>query len=92
MVQHLTKSTRYCDIIADPCFKLGYADLWAGREWTAQRSWDDQEQEAYERGRHFAAWLIEQGEEQIPLTKGYLANPRAETKLMLAFHEGALRP
>jgi hypothetical protein len=76
------------EIIADPLFKKGYEHFWAGEEPTTDRMWLPPEQEAYERGRDFAAFCQESGEGKVALVRGYLAAPRAITLLCYARHVG----
>jgi hypothetical protein len=84
----MTGSETMADIIANPLFKRGYAHGWTGEEPTSDRNWMPDEQRAYERGRMFASWLQGEGEDRVPLTRGFLAHPRAETLLLRALHVG----
>jgi hypothetical protein len=88
---HTPVECRVADIIAMPLFKKGYAHGWSGEEPINDRNWMPHEQEAYERGRQFTAWLIGEGEARVPLTRGYLAHPRAEALLLRAMYSGAVR-
>jgi hypothetical protein len=85
-VSTITRTESMSEIIANPLFKRGYEHGWSGEEPTSDRGWMPHEQEAYERGRMFADWLIGEGEGKVPLTRGYLAHPRAEALLLRALH------
>lgn len=85
-MNHQSRSASMAEIIANPLFKRGYEHGWSGEEPTSDLSWMPHEQEAYERGRMFAAWLHGEGEGKVPLTRGYLAHPRAETLLLRALY------
>ncbi len=74
------------EIISNPLFKKGYEHFWSGEEPVNDTGWFPNECEAYSRGRMFAAWLAGEGEGKVPLTRGYLAHPRAETLLLRAMH------
>lgn len=74
----------YDEILANPLFKRGYHQVWDGQENAIDARWSDDEQLAYERGRHFAWVLKREGEEKCPLSRGYLAHPRAKLLLMMA--------
>lgn len=83
-----TQTTSVELIIANPLFKQGYEHGWSGEEPMNDRNWMPHEQEAYERGRQFAVWLIGEGEQRVPLSRGYLVHPRAEVLLMRAMYVG----
>lgn len=83
-----SRGASYDEIIADPLFRRGYAEIWRGDVARASLDWSDAEQEAYERGRMFGAWVRHVEEEQVPLVRGGLAHPRARLLLMLAMRDG----
>lgn len=88
MTQTAERQASYDEIIADPLFKEGYAEIWNGLEAASDIRWSDAEAEAYERGRQFGIYVKLQEEEKIPLVRGYLAHPRAKLLLMMAMREG----
>ncbi len=90
-MQAPTRETSFEMIISNPLFKRGYEHGWSGEEPMNDRGWMPHEEEAYERGRQFAAWLIGEREQRVALTRGYLVHPRAETLLMRAMHLGEVR-
>lgn len=83
-MQTATRIASYDEIIADPLFKRGYAEVFDGIECASDIRWLDAELEAYERGRQFGQVVKASGEGRIALTRGYLAHPRASFLLMMA--------
>lgn len=76
------------EIIANPMFRQGYDDGFCDDSWNASYRWDDGEQEAYERGRQFAAVVRGLGEGRVPLTRGAMVHPRARVLLAMAMQSG----
>lgn len=90
-MQVAERRATYDEIIADPLFKVGYEDFWRGQPSSCDFRWSDNEQLAYERGRHFGVYVKQFEEERIPLVRGYLVHPRAKLLLMLAMRDGDVR-
>ena len=88
--QALSRKASYDEIIADPLFKQGYHEVFDGQESAIDTRWSDLECEAYERGRAFGVVVRHEGEGRLPLTKGYLAHPRAKLLLMMAMKDGCV--
>jgi hypothetical protein len=89
--QASVRAASYDEITADPLFKRGYHEIFAAARNAVDRSWSDAEQQAYERGRQFGTVVLMQGEGRVPLTRGYLAHPRAKLLLMMAMRDGDVR-
>lgn len=88
MSQALTRAASYEEIIADPLFKAGYHEVFDGLAAAADIRWSDAEQLAYERGRQFGEVIARDEGARLPLTRGYLAHPRAKHLLMMAMIDG----
>jgi hypothetical protein len=88
MTKAQTRAASYDEIIADPLFKAGYAEVWDGIDPAADLGWSDAEQLAYERGRQFGVVVRQQEGSRVPLVRGYLAHPRAKILLMMAMRDG----
>lgn len=89
--QAQSRPASYDEIIADPLFKCGYNEIFDGAGHAVDRRWTDSEQLAYERGRAFGTVVLMQGEGRVPLSRGYLAHPRARHLLMMAMIDGDVR-
>lgn len=87
-MQHAVRAASYDEIIADPLFKAGYNEVFNGQEQAADIRWSDDEQLAYERGRQFGQVVRRDEGCFLPLTRGFLAHPRAKLLLMLAMRGG----
>lgn len=83
----LTRAS-YDEIIADPKFKEGYWEIWDGLLAALDIRWSEAEQRAYERGRQFGTVVMGLDEGRVPLTRGYLAHPRAKLLLVMAMRSG----
>jgi len=88
MVQAVERSASYDEVIADPLFRAGYAEVWDGIDPAIDLGWSDAEQLAYERGRQFGVVVRQQEGERVPLAKGALPHPRAKILLMMAMRDG----
>lgn len=88
MVQAVERRATYDEVIADPLFRAGYAEVWDGQQPAVDIRWSDAEQLAYERGRQFGVVVKQQEGERVPLVRGYLAHPRAKILLMMAMRDG----
>lgn len=88
MVQAATRQASYAEILADPVFREGYEEIWRGEATSIDIRWTDEEQLAYERGRQFGIYVLTSEGTRVPLTKGSLAHPRAQTLLIMAFRGG----
>lgn len=88
MTQANTRCASYDEIIADPLFRAGYAEIWEGAERSCDARWSITEDLAYERGRQFGVYVRMQGEGQVPLMRGHLPHSRAKLLLMFAMKDG----
>lgn len=87
-MQNAERAATYDEIIADPLFRRGYDDYFEGRGGSADFCWSDEEQLAYERGRHFGVYVKHVEEERVPLSRGGLPHPRAKLLLLMAMCDG----
>lgn len=87
-MQTATVDTSYGAIIADPLFKAGYNEIWDGIESRVDVGWHPAEEESYGRGRAFGIYVKAMGQGRVPLSRGFLAHPRALHLLMLAMLTG----
>lgn len=90
-MQVAERPASFDEIISDPMFRAGYEDYWRGHPSSCDIRWADQEQLAYERGRHFGVYVKQFEEERIPLVRGAMPHPRAKLLLLLAMRDGDVR-
>lgn len=88
--QRDARPASYDEVIANPLFREGYAEIWLGLEQAIDIRWTPEDQEAYERGRAFGLYVREADGGRVPLTRGFLPHPRARHLLMMAFIDGAV--
>ncbi len=88
MVQAAVRQASWDEILACPIFRTGYEQIWRGDASRVDRSWGDDEQLSYERGRQFGLYVLTEEEQRIPLMKGALPSSRAKLLLMMAFRSG----
>jgi hypothetical protein len=86
------RTVTFSDMVADPLFRTGYEEIWRGEDHAVDIRWSDNEQLAYERGRHFGLYVKGEDGRRVPLIgrSGGL-NPRAQVLIVAAFRDGALR-
>lgn len=75
-------------LLADPMFRLGYGDFWDGYEPQGDTAWTPEECHAYDHGRSFAAFLQNMGEARLVLSRGGVAEARAQHLLLRGLHTG----
>lgn len=85
MAQAEMRQASYSEILSNPVFREGYEEIWRGEPSSVDASWSDDDQLAYERGRQFGLFVLTSEESRVPLTKGSLPHPRAQTLLIMAF-------
>lgn len=84
MTQAAIRQASYSEILSNPVFREGYEEIWRGEASSIDVSWSDDDQLAYERGRQFGIFVLTSEETRVPLMKGSLPHPRAQTLLIMA--------
>ena len=75
-------------VLADPLFRIGYGEVFAGQEQAINVCWSEAERCAYMRGRQFGAYVRLMEEEKVPLKCRGMAHPDAVRLLILAMRGG----
>ena len=99
MGQIKTRNVSLNSVIRSPAFRQGVSDYIAGRPADFDRDWSADARKsstdkawAYERGRHFAAWVKGQGVDALP--KFFIdrrVNPAITRLVSDAYWAGAIR-